>query len=206
MLILDLDDTIFETKSINSNIFAPAISLIKEYYKSNPGIDVEEIISELWSKPIDVVFSKYNIPQPLASKFYQAIANIDYKALHIQTFDDYQVIKSFPNKKILVTTGLKELQIAKIKALGISSDFDAIFIDDPRKQPRQFKFNIFQQILHESKMPPAKIWVIGDNPDSEIKAAKRLGMNTIQRLSKSKTVSELSDYKIQSFNELVDII
>jgi len=35
MLILDLDDTIFETKSMNPQIFDSAISLIKNHYDKN---------------------------------------------------------------------------------------------------------------------------------------------------------------------------
>jgi len=39
--------------------------------------------------------------------------------------------------KILVTTGLIELQQAKIKTLGIGADFKQIHIDEPRLEPPQ---------------------------------------------------------------------
>lgn len=207
MLILDLDDTIFETKSMNSKIFDSAISLIKNYYeRSDSAVKSEEIIADLWSYPIDVVFVKYNTRKPLINEFYKRIEAIDFQKLDIKTFEDYKELRTLTENKMLVTTGFKKLQWAKIKALSIENDFDQIYIDDPRSTPRNHKIDIFRQILIETKKKPKEIWVIGDNPESEIKAGKELGMKTIQRKSKSKNLSEFADYKIESFYELRSII
>jgi len=207
VLILDLDDTIFETKSMNSKIFDSAISLIKNYYeRSDSAVKSEEIIADLWSYPIDVVFVKYNTRKPLINEFYKRIEAIDFQKLDIKTFEDYKELRTLTENKMLVTTGFKKLQWAKIKALSIENDFDQIYIDDPRSTPRNHKIDIFRQILIETKKKPKEIWVIGDNPESEIKAGKELGMKTIQRKSKSKNLSEFADYKIESFYELRSII
>jgi len=207
MLLLDLDDTIFQTNSMNPKIFDSAISVIRKYYSSKKTEEnIEKIELELWSNPIDVVFSKYQTPKIIRTEFYKRIRNINYATLNISTFKDYEVIKSLAVTKILVTTGLKELQLGKIKALGIESDFESIHIDDPQIKPRQYKIDIFKQILNDSKIAPEEIWVIGDNPDSEIKAGKKLGMRTIQRKSNSKKSSKFSDYEIESFEELKGIL
>ena len=207
MLILDLDDTIFQTNSINPEIFESAFSIIHNYYHSREtGIPIEKMITALWSQPHDLVFSKYKTPTYIISEFYTQISTINYSTLNIKTFDDYKWIRNNSKRKILVTTGLKELQLAKIKALGIESDFEAIKIDDPRLHPRQHKLDIFKQILKETAIAPKEIWVIGDNPDSEIKAGKQLGMNTVQRKSSSKKSSLFADYEIDSFAELIEIL
>ncbi|MEM9848734.1 MAG: HAD family hydrolase [Bacteroidota bacterium] len=207
MLLLDLDDTIFETKSIDPAVFEPAFSIISEYYQSiEPAIVIEAITSELWSKPTDVVFQKYKTPHSIVLKFYEQLERIDHKALQIKTFEDYAVLQSIPQRKILVTTGLRGLQIAKIKALGIESDFEAIKIDDPRLNPRQHKIDIFRQILKVTALPPETIWVIGDNPNSEIKAGRTLGMRTIQRKSSHRSSDSCADYEIESFAELTEIV
>lgn len=207
MIILDLDDTIFETKSMNPRIFDSAITLIEDYYQQHHSIQKsKKVITELWSYPIDVVFKKHNTEEALVNQFYQMIAEIDFRDLNIKTFEDYKEIKNLHKRKILVTTGLKELQLAKIKALGIENDFEEIYIDDPRQFPRKYKVDIFRQILLNSKINPENVWVIGDNPDSEIKVGKELGMKTIQRKSKHKKIAELADYKIESFVELEEIL
>lgn len=207
MLILDLDNTIFETKSMDSKIFDSAFALIEKYYTDNKlGIKSEEIITDLWSIPVDVVFAKYNTPTDLVSAFYKQIEEIDYEELDIKTYDDYIEIQKLKDIKILVTTGFKELQLAKIKALGIESDFDEIHIDDPRLNPRNHKIDIFRQILMNTKKKPEEIWVIGDNPESEIQSGKKLGMKTIQRKSINMKSSEFADYEIDTFNELKEIL
>lgn len=207
MLIIDLDDTIFSTKSMNQQIFAHPISVLEQHYLNNePNVNHKELIAEAWTIPIDQVFNKYKTPEQVISNFYQAISNIDYQELKIATFDDYAVIPFIPLRKILVTTGLRELQLAKITALGIESHFESIYIDDPRDEPRQHKVDIFRQILNDTRFLAENVWVIGDNPDSEIKAGKTLNMKTIQRRSPSKNSSSYADYEIDSFEELRSII
>jgi len=207
VLILDLDDTIFETKLMNPRIFDSAITLIKNHYEQNyRGLKYEEIIAELWSYPVDVVFAKYNTKKSLVTEFYKMIDEIDFQKLAIKTYEDYKAIKTIKIEKILVTTGLQKLQLAKIKALKIENDFDHIYIDDPRLFPRKHKIDIFKQILLGTKKEPQEIWVIGDNPESEIKSGKVLVMKTIQRKSNSKKISEFADFKIESFEELQGII
>jgi putative hydrolase of the HAD superfamily len=207
MLILDLDDTIFETKSINPRIFDSATLLIKSYYDQNGStFKSEEIISDLWSFPIDVVFAKYKTKQSLISEFYRVISEIEFQELNIELFEDYKELRKIKKEKVLVTTGLKELQLAKIKALGIENDFSSIHIDDPRSVPRKHKIDIFREIHLGSKKAAHELWVIGDNPESEIKAGKSLGMRTIQRKSINKDLSEFADYKIDSFKELKGIL
>lgn len=207
MLILDLDDTIFETKSMNPRIFDSAMAVIGNHYETyHSKAKSEEIINALWSYPIDIVFKKYNVEEVLINQFYQMVNEIDFRELEIKTFEDYKELKKLDARKTLVTTGLKELQYAKIKALGIENDFEGIFVDDPRVVPRRTKIDIFRQLLADTKLAPHQFWVIGDNPESEIKAGNELGMKTIQRTSKSKELSKLADYKIDSFEELEAIL
>ncbi len=207
MIILDLDDTIFETRSMNPTIFDSAISVLSRYYNSDKTeIESTEVIEKIWSIPIDQVFAEYDTPDSVVSEFFEQISLIDYKSLKIKAFEDYKEIKTILTGKILVTTGLVELQMAKIKALNIEADFDSIHIDDPRQKPRDTKSQIFKRIINKTKKDPEEFWVIGDNPDSEIIAGRELGMRTIQRISKTKRSSEFADYQIKSFEELTAIM
>lgn len=99
---------------------------------------------------------------------------------------------------------MTNLQKAKIEALGISSDFKDIFVDDPFDSNRKQKIGLFQEIS-KTKVPN-QYWVIGDNPESELKSGKSLGMNTIQRITEEQKVSVYSYYSIRTFNELEGIL
>jgi len=126
MLILDLDNTIFETKSISPEIFQPIINLIETYYLSiNEQNLVNQIIEELWTIAIDEVFEKYNTPEKIQQQSYKILRELDYD-LEIKAYLDYNILKSIPKEKILVTTGYEKLQLAKIEALKIGSDFKEI--------------------------------------------------------------------------------
>ncbi|MEM9545207.1 MAG: HAD family hydrolase [Bacteroidota bacterium] len=206
MLIVDLDDTIFKTSSMNPKIFDSAIEVIVNYYIKSEKRVLKEIVNALWEKPIDVVFHSYGTPTEIQKEFYAEISQIEYSELKIEPFADYTVLKEIDMDQVLVTTGLLELQNAKINALGIRDDFKQVLIDDPRTKPRIDKYQLFRQILGSSKLKANEIWVIGDNPDSEIKAASKLGINTIQRRSESKMKSDLADYYIESFNELPKLL
>ena len=206
MLILDLDDTIFLTSSMNPKIFDSAINVIETFCQNVSSLNTDTVINELWTKPIDSVFHNYSIPTEIKTKFYHEISQINYTNLKIEPFNDYLELRNYKMDKILVTTGLSELQNAKIDALGIRSDFSKIFIDDPRKIPRDTKFKIFKEILKSTNKSAEQIWVIGDNPESEIEAAYKLGINTIQRKSNSKTKSKKTKYYISNFNEMSRIL
>jgi len=206
MLILDLDKTIFKPKSMDSKIFQPLIDIIESYYHSiNKSDLVSQIIEELWSVPLDEVFKKFHTPEIIQQQTYKMLNNLNY-TLNIMTYEDYDNLKSIPQEKILVTTGYRKLQLAKIKALNIGADFKEIFIDSPLSNNRKYKLGIFKDILKKENLKPKEVWIIGDSIENEIKAGNTLGMNTIQRLKTGDTKSKFSDYGITSFQELKDII
>lgn len=206
MLILDLDNTIFETKSINPEIFKPILEVIEEYYHSiNEYSIANQLFKEFWSIPMDEVFAKYNTPKKIRDQALIKFNEIDFH-LEIYTYDDYEILKSIEKEKMLVTTGYERLQLAKVKALKIKQDFKEIFIDNPISKNRKYKLGIFKEILEKEKLKPEQIWVIGDSVDNEIKAGKELGMNTIQRLKNGDKKSSFSDFGISTFHELNKII
>ena len=206
LLLLDLDNTIFETKSIAPTNFQPAIILVKNYletvFEKN---ETQNIIEEMWEIPFDVVAKKHNIPRNIQKDFYQKIKTLDYD-FEIKTYPDYPILQKINSPKILVTTGFEKLQTAKIKALQLQDDFEEIHIDDPAAKNRKFKKGIFQEILNQRNLAPQQVWVLGDNPKSEIIAGKELGMNTVQRMQSNHPKSDFSDYAIKDFSELGKIL
>lgn len=79
-------------------------------------------------------------------------------------------------------------------------------IDDLRDCSRIFKKGIFEKIVEREKIATEKVWVIGDNPESELIVGNSLGMNTIQRLGRYPEKSPYVDYGMNSFEELNDIL
>ena len=61
--------------------------------------------------------------------------------------------------------------------LGIEPDFKEIHIVDPEVD-QQTKKDVFTRIMATHNYAPEELLVIGDDPGSEIKAAKALGIDT----------------------------
>lgn len=205
-LIVDLDDTIFETNSIDLSVFRAPIELINRFALSinKPALSTH-MLTDLQSVSFDLVAKKYNFPQKLEREFIQSIHSINVD-LKIKPFPDYPFLKRLNCTKILVTTGFKELQNLKIKSLGIENDFEEIFIDDPTAKYRIFKKGIFASIINKYNLRPSETWVIGDNPASELQAAASMGLQCIQRLNPKFKKSNTASHYISSFEELKEIL
>ena len=206
LLIFDLDDTLFETKSIEKKSVKPIFDrfeiLLSDKYGKNKTL---QILPELWKYPFDFVSNKYEFGDYLNSEFSGLVNNYEYE-LNIKTFEDYNIIKNLTQHKMLVTTGFLKLQKAKIKSLSIETDFSEIYIDDILDPKRIFKKGIFENILIENKIKPELVYIIGDNPNSELKAGFELDLNVIQVSKFGQKKSKYADYNISDFNELVAIL
>ena len=206
LLIFDLDDTLFETKSISKksvkSIFDKFESLLIKKFGEEM---TEKIVPELWKFPFDFVAQKYKFTNNLNSEFARLVNEYEYQ-LNIKTFEDFGVVQNLKHEKILVTTGFLKLQNAKIRDLGIEEKFSEIYIDDILDPKRIHKKGIFKNILIERKINPKLIYVIGDNPNSELKAGFELKLNTIQVSKFGQEKSEYAKYCITDFNELITIL
>lgn len=204
-IILDLDDTIFQTKSMDKKIFEPFFNHFTANLKPNFNDQVIEcIVSDLWHNTWHEVLHKYNIPETLLIDSIKVLESMELN-LNISTYPDYTFIKHMQCPKFLVTTSLTTLQESKIKALKIENDFTKIIINDIFKELKT-KQDIFKDLIHEFNLIPEKTYVIGDNADSEIRAGNALNMITIQILRENVIKGDNARYYIKSFNDLEAII
>jgi putative hydrolase of the HAD superfamily len=95
----------------------------------------------------------------------------------MQPYEEYKYISETKTDKYLVTTGFTKLQWSKIKLLGIENDFKGIYIVDPQVSP-ETKKDIFRMIMNSNNYQPANLLIIVYDPESEIKAAAALGLDT----------------------------
>lgn len=197
-LILDLDDTIFPTASIDPLIVKPFFDSLEEH---NDVLEPEVMAgakADLWRKPFYVVASEYGFSEKMIQRSLEVLNKLDF-VLKIRPYEDYPELKALKQDKFLVTTGFTRLQHAKIEGLGIASDFKEILVDDPSILAGG-KERVFQLIMENHNYLPEELLVIGDNPDSEIQAAKTLGISAILIDRKGGSLSGRE--VIKSFKEL----
>lgn len=105
-----------------------------------------------------------------------------------------------------VTYGFRRLQDSKIRALGFEQLFDAIHVDAIDEADRKGKQGIFKEIIDTSRLDPAEVLVVGDNPDSEIESGNRLGARTAQILRAGVSRGSNATHYIHSLAELKELM
>lgn len=204
-IILDLDDTIFETKSMDPQIFEPFFLHLKGRLKSQfDQTAIDSITADLWKHTWDKVIDTYKIPGEMIMDSIRVLDMLELN-LAIVPYADYAFVKEISCPKYLVTTSLTSLQQAKIRALNIEKDFVKIVINDTFKEPKT-KLDVFKELVDEFGLIAENTFVIGDNADSEIKAGNALNMITIQMLRKGVVKGNNAKHYIRSFEELQTII
>lgn len=178
-IIFDLDNTIYPVSAIADNLFAEQFALLdqnSEIINKDAQGKVDLIKEEMTRRPFQYIADKYELDDSVREQLLNALRKMTYD-LPMQPFDDYHHLKTIPIDKYLVTTGFPKLQYSKIKQLGIEQDFKEIIVVDP-DMGRQTKKDVFADILSRHKYQPEEVLIIGDDPDSEIKAALSLGIDT----------------------------
>ncbi|MDN5213505.1 HAD family hydrolase [Fulvivirgaceae bacterium BMA12] len=203
-LILDLDNTIFLTKSIDKGVINPFFEALKSANDVLRESDLEKCKQALWETPFFEVAKQYNFSKSMIAAGLNALNEIP-EGLKIKPYQDYDYLKTLKRIKYLVTTGVTCVQWNKIKSLKIEKDFQEILIDDPFVVMGG-KRKLFEGIMEKYGHNPGELLVIGDNPASEISAGKTLGIKTVLIDRSSRYEPGMADYQFKSLYEVQSIL
>ncbi len=120
----------------------------------------------------------------------------------LETYEDGYLVPQLGTVNYLVTSGLREFQYQKIEALEIKDWFNQFYVDDPIDPIWEDKEEIMRLIMHQGNYQPSELLVVGDNPQSEIKAGNTIGIETVQVLRPGIQPSEIATYQINNLEEL----
>lgn len=174
-IIYDLDNTLYTVASIGNKLFASLFELLEQ--EDIPAARMSVIKDDIMRKPFQVVAREHQFSKELTQKGLDLLKNLTYNE-QIELHDDYEEIKKLPQERFLVTTGFTELQHSKIRSLGIERDFKEVHVIDPLSTT-QTKKTVFAGIMQRHHYTPSEVLVVGDDPESEIKAATELGIDTV---------------------------
>lgn len=89
--------------------------------------------------------------------------------------------------------------------MGLAEDFAEIHVVDPARSPRT-KQDVFADIMARHGYQPADVLVIGDDLDSEIKAAQALGIDTVLYDREGHYPTNSATHTIARFTELAPVL
>jgi putative hydrolase of the HAD superfamily len=206
-LILDLDNTIYPVNSISESLFADLFGILDQHAEiinADDAKTVDKIKNEMTRRPFQHIADDFNLNREVRNKMVDMLRNMAYSQ-PIRPFDDYQHVRDISLDKFLVTTGFSKLQWSKVRMLGIEDDFKHIHIVDPDVS-QQTKKEVFAQIMQTHNYAPADLLVIGDDPQSEIKAAQALDIDTVLYDPWNKYPTRKSTYRIDSMKAIQNIL
>jgi len=175
-IILDLDNTIYPVSSIAEYLFTKVYGFLDSLANELTVDQINLAKEEMKRKPYQQVADKYNFSETAKLKGLELLRNLEHD-LPMQPYVDYKFISDTKTDKFLVTTGFTKLQWSKIRLLGIENDFKAIYIVDPEISS-ETKKEVFILIMDTHGYKPEDLLIVGDDPESEIKAATTLGIDT----------------------------
>ncbi len=199
--IYDFDNTVFPVPSIGEKLFAPLINLIEKDggYEG----DLDAFKDAVMRRPFQGISKEFNFTQQLTDASVELLKKLTYNGPLIP-FEDYKEIKKLPGDRYLVTTGFYKLQKSKIDASGVRNDFREVYIIDPATGNKTKK-DIFTQILQEHNYQPQEVLVIGDDPESEIRAGNELNIETVLYDKYHRYSKTTATHLIDNFKQLVNI-
>ena len=200
-IIYDLDNTLYAVPSIAKELFAPLYALLESHGLTGERYDA--VKADLKRKPFQLVAEKYGFSPQLKQEGSDLLNRLTYTGI-IKPFPDYPSIKALPGERFLVTTGFNSLQWSKIRGMGIEKDFSEIHIIDPSAST-QTKKDVFADILGRYSYSPSEVLVVGDDPDSELRAARELGIDTVLYDSLHLFPQATVTYRISSLKELAHL-
>jgi len=109
---------------------------------------------------------------------------------------------------LLVTFGDVATQEAKVRATGVADLVDRVVYEP--LAPASDKGRAFRSLCAELGLDPSECAAVGDRPDAEIAAAKRLGMRTVRvrrgehRRLEPRGPGETADATVETFAEAVE--
>jgi putative hydrolase of the HAD superfamily len=178
-IIFDLDNTIYPVSDIADHLFAGLFGVLDQnsalINKTDPEI-ITRIKDEMTRRPFQYIADKFQLDEAIRDQMTGVLRNMTYD-LPMRSFDDYHHLKQIPLVKFLVTTGYLKLQYSKIRQLGIENDFEEIIVVDPDVSNKTKK-DVFAEIMEKYNYKPEELLIIGDDPESEIKAAIALNIDT----------------------------
>ena len=200
-LFFDLDDTIYPTKSVVDSMYHDLFELLRGGVNSDT---FENIRKDILTTPFHVIADRYALDQKLKDEGLKMSLYMTYDG-PMEPFEDYAFTRAIEMDKFLITAGYVPLQKSKIKQLGIAEDFNEIFIPDPYRSTLT-KTDLFEQIMRKYNYAPDEILVIGDNPETELAAAKTLCIETYLYDYEGKYSPALANYYGKCYDNLRDIL
>jgi FMN phosphatase YigB (HAD superfamily) len=205
-VIFDLDNCISASDEGGVDLAGPVFGAIREANRGTLSPEaLEAALRDLWVHSMDVVAERHDFSEAMRDAGWKACSSLEVQR-PMHGYGDLGIIPHLVELRFLVTTGFRRLQESKVRALGVARYFDAVVTDAIDEPNRRGKQRIFVDLMATHGLARHEVLVVGDNPESELAAAKVLGLRAVQILRPRVVRAEDVAEHVADLNELRALI
>jgi FMN phosphatase YigB (HAD superfamily) len=179
-LIFDLDNCLAASNEPGDDLYQPVFTAVRAATEGAvPEPKLAAAFDDLWFDAFDVVAERYGFTDAMREAGWRAFLGIEVRT-PIRGYGDMGELPHLGDRRFLVTSGFRRLQESKVRALGIAPLFEAVVIDAIEEPGHRGKERIFADLVAERGLDRRHVVAVGDNPESELEAGRRLGFRAVQ--------------------------
>lgn len=203
-IIFDLDNCLAAADEVGEQLLEPAFNAIRAANDGAlTGSGLDAAFRDCWVHSFDFVAAKHNFTPAMRAAGWGAFRRIEVRT-PMRGYGDLALLPSLGDRRFLVTSGFRRLQESKVRALGIEACFDAIVVDAVDEPARRGKEQIFRDLMRQYGLDTPDVLVVGDNAESELAAAARLGLRSAQIIRPGVTPADGVTIHLRDLAELRD--
>jgi putative hydrolase of the HAD superfamily len=179
-IIFDLDNCLAAADEPGPQLLAPVFDAVRA---ANGGaltpVALDDAFRECWIHAFDWIAERHRFTEPMRTAGWRAFRDIEVRE-PMHGYGDLDLLPSIRDVRFLVTSGFRRLQESKVRALGIGSHFAEVIVDAVDEPNRRGKERIFADLVRDYQLSRDEVVVVGDNIESELAAANRLALHSVQ--------------------------
>lgn len=179
-VIFDLDNCLAPSDEPGRDLLEPVFRAVREANRGQLSkAELAAAFEDCWRYGFDKVAERHGFSREMRDAGWEAFAGLEVR-VPLRGYGDLDVLPSLGDRRFLVTSGFRRLQESKVRALGIADAFDEVVIDALDEPGRLGKERVFAALLRRHRLDPMQVLVVGDDPESELTAARALGIRGVQ--------------------------
>jgi HAD superfamily hydrolase (TIGR01549 family) len=179
-IIFDLDNCLAAADEVGEQLLEPVFTAVRD---ANDGAltrsELDAAFRDCWVHAFDFVAERYGFTPRMHAAGWEAFRGIEVRA-PMRGYGDLALLPLLGERRFLVTSGFRRLQESKVRALAIEAAFEAIVVDAIDEPGRRGKERIFRDLMAQFRLDASDVLIVGDNAESELAAASRLGLRSVQ--------------------------
>jgi putative hydrolase of the HAD superfamily len=181
-VIFDLDNCLAAADEPGEALLAPVFGAVRA---ANDGTltaaALDAAFHDCWFHAFDWAAARHGFSHEMRRAGWDAFRQIEVRGV-MRGYGDLDLLPTLGDLRFLVTSGFRRLQESKVRALEVAHHFDEVIVDALDEPDRRGKKGIFADIIERHRLDRSDVLVVGDNPESELAAARQLDLPRVQIL------------------------